>query len=244
VNVLPPLPSTFVETRDALHRVAVHVVARARQQAAGRFGLRVTPGGFGTPELGDELVRVRVDGALLVRESGGVDGARSAVRPIRGASLAELADFAAVDLSAPLDVGHDTPPLGDVAVPLVVDPEAAAALGSWYVLTAGALDAVVAGVGPDATPTMVQLWPEHFDAALDLAAAPDRRVNLGGSPGDGFHDEPYLYVGPWTADRPGDQRFWNAPFGAVLGYATLAAEPDPRTAAVAFFDRGLAQLAR
>jgi hypothetical protein len=86
------------------------------------------------------------------------------------------------------------------------------------------------------------VWPEHFDVALDLAAAPDRRVNLGGSPGDGFHADPYLYVGPWTADRPGDVAFWNAPFGAVLGYAELLERSDSLGSAVAFFDRGLALL--
>jgi hypothetical protein len=41
-------------------------------------------------------------------------------------------------------------------------------------------------------------------------------VNLGFSPGDGFSDEAYLYVGPWGAARPGPSSFWNAPFGAVL----------------------------
>src|SRR5215210_1234362 len=51
----------------ALHQVAVHVVARARQQATGRFSLRVTSGGFGTPELRPDSWRVRVsNGTLLV----------------------------------------------------------------------------------------------------------------------------------------------------------------------------------
>jgi hypothetical protein len=30
--------------------VAVHVIARARVEGSGRFSLRVTPGGFGTPD--------------------------------------------------------------------------------------------------------------------------------------------------------------------------------------------------
>ena len=49
-------------------------------------------------------------------------------------------------------------------------------------------------------------------------ATADDRVNLGASPGDGFHAEPYLYVGPWGPHRPGAPGFWNAPFGAVLGW--------------------------
>lgn len=240
---LHPLPGTFAATRDALQRVAVHIVARARSQATGRFGLRVTAGGFGTPEFGDDLTRVRVSGGLLVRESGGTDGATSTAVPIDGADLTELAVVAGVDLAAELDVGHDTPPLGSTTERLAVDEAAASALADWYAVTATALDRAVAELGPTSSPTMVQLWPEHFDAAIDVAALPDRRANLGGSPGDGFHDTPYLYVGPWTDHRPGDQQFWNAPFGAVLGYGELVGQPDPVAVATEFFVRGVRQLA-
>jgi hypothetical protein len=240
---LAVLPPTFTETRDALQRVAVHIVARARQQEAGRFGLRVTPGGFGTPEFGADVTRVRVAGGLLVRESGGTDGATSAAVAIDGASLAELAVVARVDLAADLDVGHDTPPLGDTDEPLHVDDMAARALAGWYAKTNAALDHVVEAVGTAAAPTLVQLWPEHFDAALDLAAAPGQRVNLGGSPGDGFHADPYVYVGPWTDLRSGDPAFWNAPFGAVMGYGELAAADDPVATATEFFLTGVRYLA-
>ncbi len=60
----------------------------------------------------------------------------------------------------------------------------------------------------------VQLWPEHFDVGttLDLGDG----VNLGFSPGDAFSEDPYVYVGPWGAVRPGDDGYWNVPFGAVL----------------------------
>ncbi len=243
MHQLHPLPATFGATRDTLQRVAVHVVARARSQATGRFGLRVTAGGFGTPEFGDDLTRVRVAGGLLVRESGSTAGAMSTVVRIDGSTLAELAVVARVDLDADLDVGHDTPPLGSTTERLTVDEPSATALASWYALTASALDRAVAELGPTASPTMVQLWPEHFDAAIDLAAMPDRRANLGGSPGDGSHADPYLYVGPWTDHRPGDQQFWNASFGAVLGYAELIGDRDPVATAAAFFVRGVRQLA-
>ena len=239
---LVPLPDSFASTRDALERVAVHIVARARSQATGRFGLRVTSGGFGTPEFGDDLTRLRVSGGLLLRESGATGGAAVAAVRIDGASMSALAEFAGVDLDAALDVGHDTPSLGDVVEPLAVHDAAAEALGAWYAMVAMALDRVVVAADPEASPTLAQLWPEHFDAALDLAVTPSRRVNLGGSPGDGFHADPYLYVGPWTADRPGDPSFWNAPFGAVLGYDELLTESDPVAAATAFFRRGIAHL--
>ena len=58
-------------TRDALQRVATHVLARARFAATGRFGLRATPGGFGTPAFGDGVEVLRVAGEVLVRERDG-----------------------------------------------------------------------------------------------------------------------------------------------------------------------------
>ena len=70
-------------------------------------------------------------------------------------------------------------------------------------------------------------WPEHFDVAIRVQDA-----NFGVSPGDGFIEEPYAYVG---VSRPaaGDA-FWNAPFGAAVPLAEL-----PAAAAVtAFFAEG------
>lgn len=246
VMTLPELPAGFAATRDALQRVAVHVVARARQRATGRFGLRVTPAGFGTPTFGDDVRRVRVARGLLVVETAGAERASTTAQAIDGASLRTLAEMAGVDLDADLDVGHDTPPVGDVDEPLAVDTAAALALSRWYAVVGAALDAFSAA-RPSSSPSAGQLWPEHFDVALDAAFDPSapsaRRVNLGGSPGDGFHAEPYLYVGPWTDDRPGDPAFWNAPFGAVLGYERLAATDDPVDAAAAFFVDGFDRLA-
>ena len=54
-----------------------------------------------------------------------------------------------------------------------------------------------------------------------------------------YHADPYLYVGPWTDERPGDASFWNAPFGSVLGYRDLAATSDPVVTAAEFFLRGI-----
>jgi hypothetical protein len=225
-------------TRASLQRVAVHVIARARAQTTGRFSLRVTPGGFGTPEFGDTCRRVRVSGSLLVVEDDAPGTASAVAIELDGASLADLARVARVDVTAPLDIGHDTPPLGDVHAPLVVNPGAAALLARWLELSVTALDGIVASLPPDAGATVPRLWPEHFDVALDAAARPGVRANLGSSAGDAFHDEPYLYVGPWTNDRPGDGQYWNAPFGAVLA---ASAVPDVDTA-LAFFSEGLRRL--
>jgi hypothetical protein len=224
-------------SRNALQRVAVHVVARARQQATGRFSLRVTPGGFGTPEFGSDGRRVRVAGGLLVVESDAEGGSRSFAQSIDGANLRELAAVAGVDLAAPLDVGHDTPELGDIDAPIALDAAAAADVAEWFGIVAAALDRVLAAVPAIAKPSLARLWPEHFDVALDAAATRDVRVNLGGSPGDGFSEEPYLYVGPWTDTRPGDRAFWNAPFGAATRWSQLQRD-DPVGSAAAFLLAG------
>ena len=243
MSSLMPLPDSFARTRAALQRVAVHIVARARDQATGRFGLRSTVGGFGTPEFSDDAIRIRVSGSLLIRESGAKSGTSTAAMSIDGANLVDLGRHAGVDLDADLDVGHDTPPLGDTSEILAVADDAAEALASWFAVVSEALDRVAARLQADSAPTLVQLWPEHFDVALDAAATAERRANLGGSPGDGFHEAPYAYVGPWTDDRPGDQSFWNAPFGAVLGYDEVAATADPVAALTDFFLDGMHRLA-
>jgi hypothetical protein len=214
--------------------------------ATGRFGLRVTPGGFGTPEFGEAPQRVRVDGSLLVVESGAASGASSRATSIDGATMATLAAFAGVDLGAALSVGHDTPPMPPADARLAVAAADAALLGEWFGVCSRALAQVLASVAAEHRPTMAQLWPEHFDIAIDTAyphaASPGHRVNLGGSAGDAGHDHPYLYVGPWTPFRPGEPAFWNASFGATLSYEQIAAARDPLDASVAFFRRGLALL--
>ena len=91
-------------------------------------------------------------------------------------------------------------------------------------------------------PSMVQIWPEHFDIGVDVSTALGR-VNLGASPGDAAYPVPYLYVAPWEPHRPGDPAFWNAPFGAVeLRVEGLAATEEVERA-VAFFEGGLHMLA-
>ncbi len=73
------------------------------------------------------------------------------------------------------------------------------------------------------SPSRLQLWPEHFDLAVDMG--PDgARANFGGSPGDDAHPEPYLYIGPWA---PREGTFWNESFGASLSYAEILGGADP-----------------
>jgi len=229
---LTPLPDGFVETRDALHRVAAHVLAPARKAVTGRIGLRATAGGFGTPPFGDDA-QLRVEGASLVRRQGGDEKA------VGLTSLAAAADFADVTLSADPGIGADPPPLGDADAPLPVSAAAGAALGAWYGFSAAVLEEFRAELEGSGRPCSdVQLWPEHFDLGCNIEG-----VNFGSSPGDGQVAEPYVYVGPWnTEDLPEDD-FWNASFGAMLRYGDLLRADDQRRAALAFLRRG-AQLAQ
>ena len=63
--MLRPLPDGFIATRLAMHRVAEEQMKPAREAVTGRFGLRATPGGFGTPPFGD-VEEWHVEGTELV----------------------------------------------------------------------------------------------------------------------------------------------------------------------------------
>ena len=128
----------------------------------------------------------------------------------------------------------DVPPHGDLDVPLAVDAVAGRALGAWYAFATEVLDAVRSSAAPDEDATIVRIWPEHFDAAIDVGdAAAGRRATYGASPGDRHHAEPYLYASPWAGrvdaffDDPGFS-------GAARTHSQLAASDDPLAAAVAF----------
>lgn len=217
---LSPLPATFRSTREAVQRVATHILARRRHALCGKFGLRATPGGAGTPACGPDHEIVRIAGSHLLHERTGPD-AVTATLDLATATLADAAALVGVDVTAPFEAGQDTPPVGDPTECLAIDPEAASVLAEWFRYGWAVLDTVVGTLGPDGAPSVVQLWPEHFDAGVDVAYAPGSRVNLGASPGDGFSAQPYLYVGPWDSARPSDPSYWNAPFGAVLPYDEL-----------------------
>jgi hypothetical protein len=228
--VVPPLqavPEHFAETRDALHALAEHLLAPARHQANGKIGLRYTFRGFGTPFFeespGGSARQLRVEDGVLV------DGPRRTGLT----TLREAAAFAGIALGAPAGVYQPATAAAPDA-PLEVDETAARALGDWFGFSAWMLEQLRAECEPDDAPGRVQLWPEHFDLAVDLG--PDgARANYGGSPGDGEHAEPYLYVNPWDA-RTGD--FWNEPFGASLSLTAILNGDDP----LAFLRHGKALL--
>ncbi len=103
-----------------------------------------------------------------------------------------------------------------------VDGDAAAALATWFAFGAGALEELRAETPLDQHPTPPQLWPEHFDIAIELGAeAGGFRAGYGASPGDELHPEPYLYVAPWTAAVGGE--LWN---GRASGRRAPVRRPD------------------
>jgi hypothetical protein len=228
---------TRTATRETLHRVAAHVLGRRRFQVSGRFGLRASPGGFATPAFGEGPEALRIAGTALVREVAG----DVRVMSMEGASLGDMAVFTDADLGTPFVAGDDSPELGDPNQPLSFDVEVARTIADWLDLAWRVLDEVVAGQPSDAAAVTVQLWPEHFDAGTNLSLPTGDRINLGFSPGDGYEAEPYLYVGPWNAERHGDPAFWNAPFGAALRSSEAMAAPDPGTTCVAFLREGIRQ---
>lgn len=223
----------LVTTRLALQAVAEHVLSASLHAATGRIGLRATDGGFGTPWFpappadgseghgsGGEQ-RLRVEGLQLVVEQ------PTGERRTPLTSLADLAAFLRIEAGAPTEVYTPTTPL-QLDDPLPLLPRAAADIARWFALSDEAI-AAFRSAHPELDMTPTQLWPEHFDVATQAA-----EVNYGGIPGDSGHDEPYLYVGPWS---PREGAFWNESFGASLSWREV---PDVDTA-VAFFERGLAE---
>jgi hypothetical protein len=202
------MPDDLAATRRSWHAAAELVLAGPQHRRSGTIRLRVTPGGFATtkpPELA-------VDGGELVAGDNRV--------AIDGRTCAQLAAALGVDVGPPADLYHDGPGV-DPDEPLRYGDKAGAMLAAAFELG----DAALRRFAPGQTPV---LWPEHFDLGVSVG-----EVNYGVSPGDGYLDEPYAYVGPWT---PRDGPFWTAPFGAARPLSQL----DDVDALVAFFTEGRA----
>jgi hypothetical protein len=227
---LGPAPDTLPATRDALRALAFYVLSPARQASNGKIALRWTKGGFGTPFFGHDR-QIRVEGSLLVVQH---DGAVDTV-PIT--TLRDAGRFVGVEPGAPEGIEfHDPPPPVALDEILDVDTAAVAFLDAWFGFSTLVLERLRALAGtPD--DSRVQLWPEHFDPALELGdATSNARASYGASPGDSSVPQPYLYVSPWS---PQDGDFWNAPFGgAALTLDQLQTSTDQAADALAFFEAG------
>ena len=227
--MLPPItdPGEYVATRTAWHTLAERVLAPARHAATGRIGLRPAPGGITTAAFGDGLT-IAVDGDELVRTHGPAV-TREPITTLRAAAA-----LAGTDPAVAIGVFEPTTP-SDPDAALEVDPGAAAVLAAWFAFGERVLTAWSRARSAE-RPSEIQLWPEHFDLALDLGPTPGR-ANYGASPGDAGHPLPYLYVGPW---EPNDDAFWNAGGYARLPYDEVRSADDPAAATHTFFAAGRA----
>ena len=230
---LEPVPPTLAAERADLNRLAFHVMSSARERANGKIALRYTHRGWGTPFFGDD-VQVRVEGTRLVVQAGG------AVRVAPITTLDAAAELAGVEYEPAKAERFDVPPPIPGDRVLEVSEATVAALTDWYGFATSVLEELRL-IGGDDDDGRVQIWAEHFDAAVDMGDAErGRRASYGASPGDPGHPEPYLYVGPWEKEGL-DDPFWNdsAFGGASLPYRDLLAARDQRAAGLGFFARGL-----
>ena len=231
MTALAPIPAAYARTLADLHRLAVYAVSPAQRLVNGEIILESSHGGFSTFEYDGHVARV-VDDRLVL------DGAAHPITTLRAAAEA---------LGIEPDVGQqqqfDVPPHGDLDEPLQIDLTAAAVLAGWFEFTTHALEHLRAHAEPGDDATIVRIWPEHFDAAIDMGDADaGRRATYGGSPGDRHHAEPYLYASPWAGRI--DPFFDDPTFkGASLTYAELLAAADPQHAASEFLEEARRRIA-
>jgi len=197
-------------TKAWLHGIAELLLAGPQYRRSGTIRLRVTEDGFAT-----------VTQPETSYSDGTVTSGDTRI-PLGALTYAEIGERLGCEAGAPEGLYQD----GSGAKPNDVPaPNEAAALELVTALSRG--DQALRLLAPNTTPV---LWPEHFDVSVTLD-----EVNYGVSPGDGYLDEPYMYVGPRT---PPAGAFWNAPFGAARPLAATVEE------AAEFFAEGRRLIAR
>jgi hypothetical protein len=195
------------------------------------MGLRPRPGGFATPEFGGRIVAV--DGRLLVIETDSGIASRTIT------TVRDACDFLGVPYRVDWYVGFRDPLTPrDPDELLAVDEGAVGQIGEWLMFGAGVLQSISAMADEGDEVTEAQLWPEHFDLAIEMGTE-EAKASYGFSPGDEGHPEPYLYVSAWGPIDRSDS-FWNDPHfnGGSLGHAELLRAEDPVAASIEFLMRG------
>lgn len=218
----------LVAGRASLHAVAERILAADLYARTGYVGLRPTVDGFGQPEVltGGERRRARIVRNTLV-----VQHDVSETRH----ELTTLGDLAA---AVGIELGGDLPyePSSDAApsTPVAISETAAKAFAVTLAFSASALERVRRAAW-ESNPSIYQLWPEHFDLAVQIGS-----VMIGASLGDALSVDgrrtPYLYVSP--EEVPAPDGYWNEPYGAAIGFDELRSDDH----AHAFFTTGLEAL--
>lgn len=231
---LPAAPDGLVEARDRLHLLLTNIVTPARYAANGKIAARWTLGRFGTPFFLDADGRdtqVRVEGDQLVVQRGDSVDATAITTVGKAAELVLGRPEPDMQWTRDLDL-HDVPPTGDPSDDVSVDADLARFLGDWFGFAYAVLERL-RGDDESAEASRPQLWPEHFDPAIEVLPS-NRRASYGFSPGDGGTPEPYVYVSIWYADDLGispGEGVWNADGfpGAVLTLSDLQNADDQFT---------------
>lgn len=235
---LTPLPDGYDRTRRSLHQIAFFAVAPARYAVTGKLGLRFTARGFGTPFFGNDE-QIRAEGGRLVYQEG------DQVRTVDVANLDEACAFCGVPYREVWfeDFHDQLAPIGPAA-PLEIATDAARTVGDWFGFATLVLERARRLAGAEDV-SRVQLWPEHFDSAVEMGSNErGERASYGASPGDDTHPEPYLYVAAWgEIDR--DDPYWNDTTfnGASFSYKAILESDDQVETAIEFFRGGLERLA-
>ena len=231
---LTALSDPYASTVVALGQLAFFVIAPARYVVQEKLGLRCTHGGFGTPFFGNDR-QIRVEGNYLVVQDGGV------------ATGEEVTTLGRAALQVGIEYKEKWgPPLRDPPTPvdpdatLTIDAPAARICSDILGFTFSVLEQIRTEAREEEKPSRVQLWPEHFDAAIEIGVEGlGRRAAFGASPGYPAHPEPFVYVSPWAKDWL-DDPYWNADFGgSILSYGELLTAENQRESALAFLRTGL-----
>lgn len=234
---LVSLPDGYEMTRRSLHQIAFYSVAPKRYAATGKLGLRFVFRGFGTPFFGaDEQLRVEA-GRLIYQTA-------DDVRSTTPSTLEEACEFSGIRYQEVWFPNfHDPPPAIGPTARLDIGSEAARSIGEWFGFATHALERVRRTTGAEQV-GRVQLWPEHFDPAIEMGSSEKgQRGSYGASPGDEDHPEPYLYVAAW-GDVDRNDAYWNdSSFnGASLSYDEILKSTDQLDAALHFYHDGFRRL--
>jgi hypothetical protein len=228
---LPQPPNQLGATRRSLQALGEYLMTPYRRKANGKIGLRYTYGGFGTPFIpGDKQLRVDEAGLWLETPDGTLT--------IPTTSLRDAADELGIVAAPPSDI-YESDVRVDIDAAQLIDRASVSFIGEFFGFSMSVLEQLRAEADPaDAALTRAQIWPEHFDLAIELGTDPVR-ASLGASPGDQKHEGPYFYVAPWNP--PEANPYWDGHgfVGAQLELTALADVDDQRSAVLGFFRRGL-----